>query len=111
MIVGEKKEAFVFSQLLSAGIQVHTYSLIFFVFEVYCHIIDICLKTHTHTRAAYRISIRYNVVCHFLSINGMLFEGGKYHSGILGTCCSCFAGWRQYGVSRPINNSFCSTRK
>lgn len=32
-----------------------------------------------HTRAAYGISVRYNVVCRFLSINGKLFEGGKYH--------------------------------
>lgn len=49
----------------------------FFAFGVYCHIIDICLKTHTLTRAAYWISVRYNVVCRFLSINGMLFEGEK----------------------------------
>lgn len=35
----------------------------------------------SHTRAAYGISARYNVVCRFLSINGMLFEGEKYHSG------------------------------
>jgi hypothetical protein len=27
------------------------------------------------------------MVCRFLSINGMLFEGEKYHSGTLGTCC------------------------
>jgi len=37
-----------------------------------------------------------NIVCRFLSINGMLFEGEKYHSGNIGGLSVLF--WRQCGV-------------